>query len=105
MPFPKGVSGNPGGLSKAYRQVREAFLEAGPEALAKLLDLMRTSEDESVVRMAADSILDRGGLKGYCIEPERHAFTDADGKPVEAFRIVFVGAEETTPAQSTEDTE
>jgi hypothetical protein len=58
-PFPKGVSGNPGGKSKHLEELRKLALENCPRALKRIVELVE-SEDERVAMMAAKEILDRG---------------------------------------------
>jgi hypothetical protein len=59
MAFQKGQSGNPGGRPKECAEVKELAREYGPEAIAKLVELMR-GEDARVAKAAVDSLLDRG---------------------------------------------
>ena len=61
-PFPKGVSGNPGGRPK--RTAEEVDLIAAckaktPEALGVIEDLMENSDNDRVRLAAAEYILDR----------------------------------------------
>lgn len=41
MPFKKGKSGNPGGLPKGYRELKSIAMSHAPEAIEKLLSIMR----------------------------------------------------------------
>lgn len=59
MAFTKGQSGNPGGRPKECAKVKALAREYGPEAIEKLVALMR-GEDLRVAKAAADSLLDRG---------------------------------------------
>lgn len=59
MAFEKGKSGNPGGRPKECAEVKALAREYGPEAIQKLVELMR-GEDLRVAKAAADSLLDRG---------------------------------------------
>lgn len=59
MAFQKGQSGNPGGRPKECAEVKALAREHGPEAIAKLVELMRGG-DARVAKAAADSLLDRG---------------------------------------------
>jgi hypothetical protein len=70
-PFPKGVSGNPGGRPKAdLEKVRKAARAAGVEAIEKLISLMRTGSDK-VAYLAAEAILARGfGRPAQTLEME-----------------------------------
>jgi len=59
-PFPKGVSGNPGGRPRAQlEQVRKAARAHGVEAIEKLVELMRTASPK-VAYLAAEALLARG---------------------------------------------
>lgn len=58
MAFQKGQSGNPGGRPKECAEVKELAREFGPEAISKLVELMR-GDDARVAKAAADSLLDR----------------------------------------------
>lgn len=61
--WPKGVSGNPSGgpkLTDEARAARDLARAHAPEAIEKLLSLMRTAKEEKVQKAAADSVLDRG---------------------------------------------
>ena len=57
--FQPGQSGNPGGRPKVAGHIRDLAREYGPEAIEKLVDLMR-GEDARVSRAAAADLLDRG---------------------------------------------
>ena len=58
-PFPKGVSGNPSGTSKAVAELRALARANTTAAFNKLIELLQ-SRDERVALMAAKEILDRG---------------------------------------------
>jgi hypothetical protein len=53
-----GQSGNPGGHSGLYGEAIALARQAAPEAVSRLIELMR-SDDERVAAVAANSILDR----------------------------------------------
>lgn len=55
-----GVSGNRLGVSKAVAQARQVAGDVCPEAMEKLIDLMRSSADEKLQAACADMLLDRG---------------------------------------------
>ncbi len=55
-PFPKGVSGNPGGRPKGIAAKAREHTDKAVEVLAKALD----SPDERVRVTAAEKLLDRG---------------------------------------------
>ena len=57
-PFAKGRSGNPGGRPKVEGEIRELAQKHGPDALKRLVELMK-SENERVAVAAAQVILDR----------------------------------------------
>jgi hypothetical protein len=68
MAFKPGESGNPGGRPKECSEVKELARQYGPEAINKLLALMR-GEDARVAKAAADSILDRAyGKPGQSVD-------------------------------------
>lgn len=58
MAFQKGQSGNPGGRPKECAEVKALARQYGPEAIEKLVTLLR-GEDARVAKAAADSLLDR----------------------------------------------
>ena len=59
MPWEKGKSGNPGGRPKEDAEVKALARQYGPEAVEKLIALMRGDEDRTCLA-AANSLLDRG---------------------------------------------
>ena len=62
-PFPKGVSGNPGGRPRRTLeeiQLEEACRQKTPEALAVVFSLMREAKNERVKLAAAQIVLERG---------------------------------------------
>jgi hypothetical protein len=71
IPWQKGQSGNPNGPRKGapYFEALSLAREAGPEAIRKLIELMRTSKDERVVAVACNALLDRGFGKPRDISP------------------------------------
>jgi len=54
----KGQSGNPKGPDKWDKPIREALLEHAPQAVARLVELMR-SEDQHIALAAVREILNR----------------------------------------------
>ena len=58
MPFQPGQSGNPGGRTKADREVVELARTAGVRAMGRLIELIESAE-ERVAAAAANSVLDR----------------------------------------------
>lgn len=57
-PFPKGVSGNPGGKSKKLEELKRLALDHSARAIQRIAELIE-SDDERVAIMAAKEILDR----------------------------------------------
>ncbi len=76
MVFQKGQSGNPGGRPKEDAEVKALARTAGPEAIEKLLELMR-GDDRRTALAAAQALLDRGFGK------PAQAITGEEGGPVE----------------------
>lgn len=76
MAFQKGQSGNPGGRPKEDAEVKALARTAGPEAIEKLLELMR-GDDRRTALAAAQALLDRGFGK------PAQAITGDEGGPVE----------------------
>lgn len=59
-PFRKGQSGNPGGVSATEAEVRRLARSHGPEAIERLVELMRQGSDRRLALQAAVALLDRG---------------------------------------------
>src|SRR5215471_11843808 len=60
-PFPKGVSGNPGGRPKKVHELMEIARAFSAEGIEQLAAIMRDKELPPAIRMAAiERILDRG---------------------------------------------
>lgn len=57
--FAPGASGNPNGRPRVYGEVRELARQHGPDAIARLVVLMH-SQDENVSVKACSVLLDRG---------------------------------------------
>jgi hypothetical protein len=71
-PWKPGQSGNPLGPRKGapYFEALRLAREAGPEAVRKLIELMRTSVDKRVITVACNSLLDRGFGKPKEAKPD-----------------------------------
>ena len=59
MPWKKGQSGNPGGRGKRKLHIREIAENYAEEAINKIVDVMRTTQDEKIRIQAATYVLDR----------------------------------------------
>ena len=60
-PFPKGVSGNPGGRPRVLGDVQELARQQSPEAINTLVAIMQNEKAPPAARVAAaNSLLDRG---------------------------------------------
>ncbi len=75
-----GQSGNPGGRPKIAAEVRELARRYGPEAIVRLVTLMR-SNNETVAARAAEALLDR-----------------AYGRPLQGLEVSQVETEEKQPS-------
>jgi Family of unknown function (DUF5681) len=60
-PFPKGVSGNPGGRPKELGDVQELARQKSSEAIETLSNIVRNEKAPPAARVAAaNALLDRG---------------------------------------------
>lgn len=86
-PFPKGVSGNPGGREKLpedIKHVRELAREYTAEAVAALASVMASGSGPAKVA-AANALLDRGWGKAAQV-----IAGDDEGGPVKhTVRVIF----------------
>ena len=86
--FPRGVSGNPGGLPARVREARELAGEHSPRAIDRLAALL-DHEDPRVAIAAAEALLDRAGVSAVKVDLDSPATT---GPPVPALPVeVMVG--------------
>lgn len=77
MAFQKGISGNPGGRPKEDAEVKALARSCGPEAIQKLVELMR-GDDRRTALAAALALLDRGfGKPSQAVE-----MSGPDGEPL-----------------------
>ncbi len=83
----KGVSGNPGGKSKAMAECQAIARERSVEAVTRLADLIQ-SPDERVALMASDKILERAWGKPKEQKDEPKAALDLSKVPPEALQLI-----------------
>ena len=74
-----GQSGNPSGQSGAYGEAISLARQAAPEAMRRLIELMR-SEDERVAAVACNAILDRALGKAVAQQPENDSLANRIAK-------------------------
>ena len=71
----KGQSANPGGKTKELAEIIDLARQASPEAIGKIVRLMR-SEDERVAFAAAQEVINRGyGKPKQSIEADIHGLS------------------------------
>ena len=94
--FPKGKSGNPGGLSKFYFEARQLAKQASPEMMQVLINLAKDENvDERVRSVCAIAVLDRGGVRPIDFDPSEEkapqpAFNPSDYS-LEELKIIEQG--------------
>jgi hypothetical protein len=87
--FKKGQSGNPGGRPKIAEEIQELAGQHSPEAIERLVHIMKHGTPDSAQVMAADKILDRAcgrapqgftgaGDKGEILIKIRHLLGDEE---------------------------
>jgi F0F1-type ATP synthase delta subunit len=74
--FKKGHSGNPGGVSKIAREIKDICREAGPVLVARLLDIAKNGEPLHAIP-AAKELLNRGFGKSENLSTVRIEAADA----------------------------
>lgn len=77
--FPSGVSGNPSGrpkLTEAQREAREARAAAQPDAVARLVAIIKSDKSKDQDAIAAAKVI----LDG--LEPLKLEMTGKDGEPL-----------------------
>ena len=68
--YPKGVSGNPSGMSRFYFECRRIFQEASPELARAIVELaLDPKVDERVRSVCLVAGLDRAGVKPMDYDP------------------------------------
>lgn len=82
--FKPGVSGNPNGRPKIPQDVIDAARAHTETAIATLVSMCQTSEDDKVRVQAAEAILNRAWGK----PTERQEITGANGGPVQQESVV-----------------
>jgi hypothetical protein len=76
--FPKGQSGNPGGLPKTVAEIRKLALSHSPRALDVLVKTL-DSDDEAHRMTAAMAVLDRAGVRPIAAEGDKLEVTGDAG--------------------------
>ena len=87
MKFKKGESGNPGGVSKTAKEIRELARQNCPHAIRKLIKLLE-SKDERTVIAAAKELMDRGLGKA----PQAIVGADGEGPVLARIERVIIAA-------------
>jgi hypothetical protein len=68
--YPKGVSGNPSGMSRFYFECRRIFQEASPELARAIVELaLDPKVDERVRSVCLVAGLDRAGVRAMDYDP------------------------------------
>ena len=83
-PWPKGVSGNPGGRPTALRELAQSIRARTPELIARLFEIaLKGKAGNPTTVRAAEILLERGYGKAPVV------LEDADGKQVRVGIIVL----------------
>ena len=88
-PFPKGVSGNPGGRPKVLGDVQELARQKSPDAINTLVEIMNNDKAAPAARVAAaNSLLDRG--YGKPAQPISQTLTKIDPSTMSDAELVAI---------------
>jgi hypothetical protein len=99
--YPKGVSGNPSGMSRFYFECRQIFQEASPELARAIVELaLDPKVDERVRSVCLVAGLDRAGVKPMDYDPSQDqvqptwdpgALTDEEREELKALLQKMIG--------------
>jgi hypothetical protein len=96
MPFVKGKSGNPGGKTKTYLEIRDLAQKASPTAFRTLKKLAKSAGSETARIQAANSILDRAFGK----PPQAHTGEGGQGPILAKLEVAFVSTDRSGDSES-----
>jgi hypothetical protein len=97
--FRKGVSGNPGGRPRGYRDFALLARQHAPEALERLMHWVRSNKETASVS-AARAVIERGYGRPPTMEEAAALIPSDNDKAPSTFKVVFV-----TPSRRGEDDE
>jgi len=97
--FAPGVSGNPGGVSEARREMQELARLHSVEAIETAVRIMRTGKSETSRLVAANMLLDRGWGK-----PRQSVDVEQQGRSLEDI-LRAIAAARVDEAQAPGDSE
>lgn len=87
--FVKGQSGNPGGVPKVKKEVRDLAKQYTREAVLRLAGLMRQQSDPGIAIKAAQLLLERGwGKPQQTVEKTQTTTVKAEVSDTEAARMI-----------------